>query len=35
MRVSESSPCKEIPTVGHSNQSMAFLPQFVADEDFA
>jgi hypothetical protein len=35
MRVSESSPCKEIATVGHSNQSMTFIPQFVADEDFA
>jgi hypothetical protein len=35
MRVSESSPCTEITTVGHSKQSMTFIPQFAADEDFA
>ena len=35
MRVSESSPCTEIATVGHSKKSMTFIPQFVADEDFA
>jgi hypothetical protein len=34
MRVSESSPCKEITTVGHSNKSMTFIPQLAADEDF-
>ena len=35
MQVSKSSPCKEITTVGHCNQSMTFIPQFVADEDYA
>jgi hypothetical protein len=34
MRVSESSPCKEITTVGHSNKSMTFIPQLAAEEDF-
>lgn len=34
MRVREGSSCKEITQVGHSNQSMTFIPQLAADERF-